>query len=172
MALSIVAIVISAFALLAGLWALRQRSEDTGRVKPITIKQMRENAAVFGSPMASWTRVYEESWAKTRAFWLFLYNRSAVRQSVVIENCSILWPRGTRFHLFDQKLEFAIEPNKGGNFALRFLDFDEENTTPETGRYLVRLKGETLSGHKLRYLGFVTFRPYRGEYTPEGDEDH
>ena len=167
---SLSAVAIAGFALVVSWLAYQQSRVDIGRRKPIILSSIRE-VRLFRAPSENWRHMGQSDRARSKVLELCVFNQSSVAQSVRLTNFSIVWPLRSRHHLFDDGLEFDVPPYGGGNFGLRVLNFDwldlpdnvleKEVAKPQRSRYLVRLKGETLSGQKLSFLGWVTFRRYR-----------
>lgn len=130
-----------------------------GLAKPIKLTKIREISTTLEEAMACWMEDWRLSELRSmRDLRLCLVNQSQVEQTVSSLKCQILWPRSPHLHLVEG-CEFTVPPNGGGNFSLRFLDYEWLDLTDKEieqrrargvkpQRYWLRVKVETLTGKR------------------------
>ena len=151
---------------------------DTGRGKPLVLR------GAFKVPLLIdnrwwWAAIEEQNWHKYRVFDLHILNRSAVFQILRMHGGSVLWPRlppAFRKLRVTVEEDMKLDPYAGGNVELLInsptgewpvekVEEDEWLGQWYRRRYLVKMYGETASGHRVRYFGLVRLRYFKGRKT-------
>ena len=144
-------------------WRLYEHHKvDTGRKEPILLGE--------GKGLNSLVDHRELSSDWLPAFELNIFNRSAVTQRVRITDIDTLQPTGKELVLFDRSASYDLPPHSGGDVLVFVTRQDiltelvevrndvarlRELLEREGRDYLVRVRGETESGHQLSYAGWM-----------------
>ena len=169
--IALVALIIAVSSLLIAFLALNSSRISSGLQSPVHLSKPRRVPLIIDN--RKWWSVYEEKrWTDFRVFDLHVQNRSPAEQLVRMAGGTILWPPMARNLRVTKDEDFTLPPNSGGN--IEFLVTPEYGSSWSStelrgewykGRYLVRLRGETKSGHNANYLGFVQLRYFKGSET-------
>ena len=168
----------TAAAVLVAWLAYRHGRARAGSHKPVIIRRPFKVPLVIDNRWW-WAAINERDWHCYRVFDLHILNRSSIAQTVRMHGGSVLWPR---LAAALPKLRIAVEedfelaPNAAGNIEL-LVKSPSGTWPPEKDqegewrgqwykrRYLVRLHGETSSGHPVNYFGWVRLRYFKGPET-------
>jgi len=148
-------------------WKVYQQAQiSAGRRQPIVI-----HSPIEGQPrFANREHLVPSKPLSCRAIHIFIFNQSAIPQTVTFLDIQIKWPRLKKFHLYELGGCIEIPPNSGGNLPIYFCNpdwFDLSNDSLKALnmewqplKCLIFIRTQTLSGKKLRFLGMSELLTY------------
>ena len=152
-------------------WQMSRRNlVDTGRNKPIKFSHQPLAPREILVRDDDW--IVREDDSLYRQIEVGIYNRSSIPQTISLYRLRVLWPRCEKnYKLVKPIIETDMVPNQGGTLPLLVNNADWDGLRRDTLDDIAHqfathtiwlyMKGKTLSGHTVRYLGRAEIRmPY------------